>query len=129
MILIHLMHNPPVTEHPNQWELIISTCYSGDTNLEILFKACNFKFACLLPTVLRCSVKSRLLSIMTPKSFSVVPFLIMIFLHLTFYIFTSRLFFPFGCFGYLSFFCSLDMICNFYHSHKKRKDKKEKSES
>ena len=61
--------------------MIISTCCSGDKNLEILFKACNFRFA-FLHTVLRCSVKSSLLSIMTPKSFSETLFLIVIFLHL-----------------------------------------------
>ena len=48
---------------------------------KILFKACNFRFA-FLHTVLRCSVKSSLLSIMTPKSFSEALFLIVILLHL-----------------------------------------------
>ena len=89
MNLVHFMHNPPVTEHQNQWAIvekrfyvsIISTCCSGDKNLEILFNVCNFRFA-LLHTVLRCSLKSNLLSIMTPKSFSEALFLIVILLHL-----------------------------------------------
>ena len=61
--------------------MIISTCCSGDKNLEIQFRACNFRFV-FLHTVLRCSVKSSLLSIMTPKSFWEALFLIVIFLHL-----------------------------------------------
>ena len=59
--------------------LIISKICSEDKNLEILFKACNFRFA-FLYTVLRCSVKSSLLSIMTRKSFSEALFLIVMFL-------------------------------------------------
>ena len=61
--------------------MIISTSCSGDKNLEILFKVCNFRFA-FLHAVLRCSVKWSLLSIMTPKSFSETLVLIVIFLYL-----------------------------------------------
>ena len=61
--------------------MVISACCSRDKNLEILFKACSFRFA-FLHTVLRCSIKSSLLSIMTHKSFSEALFLIVIFLNL-----------------------------------------------
>ena len=93
MNLIHFMHNPPVTEHPNQWAIVEKGFYvgeknlekkmlcSGEKNLEILFRACNFRFV-FLRTIIRCSVQSSLLSIMTPKSFSEALFLIVIFLHL-----------------------------------------------
>ena len=62
---------------------IRTCCCSGDKTLVILFKACNFGFA-FLHTILRCSVKSILLSIITPNSFSEALFLIVIFLHLKF---------------------------------------------
>ena len=84
------MYNPSVTEHPNQWAIVENRFYGSiddkymllwDKNLEIPFKACNFRFASLR-TLLRRSVKSSLLSIMTPKSFSEALFLIVIFLHL-----------------------------------------------
>ena len=75
------MHKPSVAEHPNQWAIVEKRFYVRDKNLEILFKACNFRFA-FLHTVLRFSVKSSLLSIMTPKSFKEALFLIAIILHL-----------------------------------------------
>ena len=84
------MHNPPVTEHPYQWAIVekrfyVSTDYSymllWRLKSEILFKACNFRFA-FLHDVLRCSVKSSLLSIMTPKRFLEALFLIVIFSNL-----------------------------------------------
>ena len=67
------MHNPSVAEHPNQIlkkkVLINGTCYPGDKNLKILHRTCNFWFA-FLPNVLRCSLKSSLLSMMAPRNFS-----------------------------------------------------------
>ena len=81
------MHNPLEAEDPNQRAIvenrfyIISICCSGGKNQEILFRACNFRFA-FLHTVLKFYEMSSMLSIMTPKSFSEALFLIVIFLHL-----------------------------------------------
>ena len=89
MSLIHFMLNSPVAEHPNQYAivekrlmsaLITAACCSRDKILEILFNWRNFRFV-FLHTVLRCSVKSNLLSIMAPKIFSETLFLIAIFSH------------------------------------------------
>ena len=54
--------------------MIISTCCSGDKNLEILFRACHFRFAFLHTASLRCSVKTSI------KGFTLI--LIVMFLHL-----------------------------------------------
>ena len=77
--LIHFMHNPPVAERQKQ-RAIVEKGF-GDKNLEILFRACNFRLV-FLHTFSRCSLKSSLLLIMTPKSFLEELFFIVIFNHL-----------------------------------------------
>ena len=75
--LIHFMHNPLLAEHPNQRAIVEKILYISIDYKYMLFwrqksrdslRACNFRFA-FLHIVLRCSIKSSLLSIMTPKSF------------------------------------------------------------
>lgn len=74
----------PIAEHSNQqWQKFerdfIKAMLLGNVVLEI-FRAYNFKFA-FLHIVLRCCVKSSLLSTITPKSFTETPFLIAVLLY------------------------------------------------
>ena len=62
------------------YTLPIGTCCFEDKNLEILFRACNFRFT-LFHTVLTSSVMSIFLSIMPRESFSETLFLTMTLLH------------------------------------------------